>query len=161
MTAISGPAIRWCCTSFPRRSGEVPSAAARILVDRLDEPGVVRHRLLGLFDGPSEVEMDLSLRYPAGRRPAGGFQPRLALRLRRELARLDPTAVVAHGGDPMKYVLPAVVGTRRSLVYCVIGTYGDRRRHSTCGDGGTSWLERTWWSPSATKSAMSAVNFSA
>ena len=96
---------------------------ARVLVDRLDEPGVVRHRLLGLFDGPPEVEIDLALGYPAGSRPAEGFEPRLALRLRRVLARLDPAAVVAHGGDAMKYALPAVIGTGRPLVYCVIGTY--------------------------------------
>jgi glycosyltransferase involved in cell wall biosynthesis len=31
--------------------------------------------------------------------------------------------VVAHGGDPMKYVVPAVIGTGRPLAYCVIGTY--------------------------------------
>ena len=94
-----------------------------LLVDRLDEPGVVRHRLLGLFDGPPEVEIDLALGHPAGSRPAEGFDPRLALRLRKLLARLDPAAVVAHGGDAMKYALPAVIGTGRPLVYCVIGTY--------------------------------------
>jgi glycosyltransferase involved in cell wall biosynthesis len=108
---------------IPSPLGRGAQRAARILVDGLDEPGVVRHRLLGLFDGPSEVEMDVALRHPGGRHPAEGFEPRLALRLRRELARLDPTAVVAHGGDAMKYALPAVIGTRRSLVYCVIGTY--------------------------------------
>ena len=94
-----------------------------LLVDRLDEPGVVRHRLLGLFDGPPEVEIDLGLGQPAGNSPAEGFDPRLALRLRKLLARLDPAAVVAHGGDAMKYALPAVIGTGRPLVYCVIGTY--------------------------------------
>jgi glycosyltransferase involved in cell wall biosynthesis len=31
--------------------------------------------------------------------------------------------VVAHGGDPMKYVVPAVIGARLRLAYCVIGTY--------------------------------------
>ena len=108
---------------IPSPLGRGAQRAARILVDRLDEPGVVRHRLLGLFDGRSEVELDLALRHPAGRHPAEGFQPHLALRLRRELARLDPTAVVAHGGDPMKYLVPAVIGTGRSLIYCVIGTY--------------------------------------
>ncbi len=43
---------------IPSPLGRGAQRAARILVDRLDEPGVVRHRLLGLFDGPPEVELD-------------------------------------------------------------------------------------------------------
>jgi glycosyltransferase involved in cell wall biosynthesis len=108
---------------IPSPLGRGAQRAARILVDRLDEPGRVRHQLLGLFDGPSEVPLDLALGHPGGSHPAEGFQPRLALRLRSALARLDPAVVVAHGGDPMKYVLPAVIGTGRPLAYCVIGTY--------------------------------------
>jgi glycosyltransferase involved in cell wall biosynthesis len=111
---------------IPSPRGRGAQRAARILVDQLDEPGVVRHILLGLFDGPPEVEIDLPLDHPGGSHPAEGFEPRLALRLRRVLARLDPAAVVAHGGDAMKYVLPAVIGTGRPLVYCVIGTYAGR-----------------------------------
>jgi glycosyltransferase involved in cell wall biosynthesis len=72
------------------------------------------------------VELDLALRHPAGNRNAQGFEPRLALRLRRVLAGLDPAAVVAHGGDAMKYALPANIGTGRPLIYCVIGTYAGR-----------------------------------
>jgi glycosyltransferase involved in cell wall biosynthesis len=108
---------------IPSPRGRGAQRAARVLVDRLNEPGVVRHNLLGLFDGPHEVETDLALGHPAGSRPAEGFDPRLALRLRRVLARLQPAAVVAHGGDAMKYALPAVIGTGCPLIYCVIGTY--------------------------------------
>jgi glycosyltransferase involved in cell wall biosynthesis len=108
---------------IPSPLGRGAQRAARTLVDRLDEPGEVRHRLLGLFDGPPEVELDLALGHPGGGHPAEGFQPRLALRLRSALARLAPAVVVAHGGDPMKYVLPAVIATGCPLVYCVIGTY--------------------------------------
>ena len=108
---------------IPSPRGRGAQRAARILVDRLDEPGVVRHRLLGLFDGPPEVEIDVALGYSGGSHPAEGFEPRLAIRLRQVLARLGPAAVVAHGGDAMKYALPAVIGTGRPLVYCVIGTY--------------------------------------
>jgi glycosyltransferase involved in cell wall biosynthesis len=108
---------------IPSPRGRGAQRAARILVDRLDEPGVVRHRLLGLFDGPAEVELDIALGRHAHSRPAQGFEPRLALRLRKVLAGLDPAAVVAHGGDAMKYALPALIGTKRPLVYCVIGTY--------------------------------------
>jgi glycosyltransferase involved in cell wall biosynthesis len=108
---------------IPSPRGRGAQRAARVLVDRLNESGPVRHCLLGLFDGPPEVEIDLALGHPAGSRPAEGFDPRLALRLRRNLARLHPATVVAHGGDAMKYALPAVIGTGCPLAYCVIGTY--------------------------------------
>jgi glycosyltransferase involved in cell wall biosynthesis len=108
---------------IPSPLGRGAQRAARLLVDRLDEPGVIRHRLLGLFEGPPEVAVDLSLGAPGGSRAAEGFQLGVAFRLRRMLARLRPVAVVAHGGDPMKYVLPAVLGTGYPVAYCVIGTY--------------------------------------
>jgi glycosyltransferase involved in cell wall biosynthesis len=108
---------------IPSPRGRGAQRAARILVDQLNGQEAIRHSLLGLFDGPPEVELDLTLGHHAGRRTAEGFEPRLAFRLRRLLARLEPSAVVAHGGDAMKYALPAVVGSRCPLVYNVIGTY--------------------------------------
>jgi glycosyltransferase involved in cell wall biosynthesis len=123
MTAHLGTDSPLVVHVIPSPLGRGAQRAARILVDQLDEPGVVRHRLLGLFDGPPEVELDVALGIPGGSHAAEGFQPRLALRLRSALARLDPAVVVAHGGDPMKYVVPAVIGTGRPLAYCVIGTY--------------------------------------
>jgi glycosyltransferase involved in cell wall biosynthesis len=111
---------------IPSPRGRGAQRAARILVDQLDEPGKVRHKLLGLFDGPPEVELDVALEHPAVNLTAQGFEPRLALRLRRALAALNPVAVVAHGGDAMKYALPGVIGTGRPLVYCVIGTFAGR-----------------------------------
>ena len=111
---------------IPSPRGRGAQRAARLLVDRLDAPGRERHRLLGLFGGPPEVEIDLDLGFAAGSHTAEGFQPRVALRLRQALARLRPTAVVAHGGDAMKYALPGVIGTGRPLAYYVIGTYTGR-----------------------------------
>ena len=108
---------------IPSPRGRGAQRAARLLVDHLDEPGVTRHRLLALFDGPQEVAIDLPLGHQGRGRPAEGFEPLLAIRLRKVLARLRPVAVVAHGGDAMKYAVPAVIGTRCPLVYCVIGTY--------------------------------------
>ena len=108
---------------IPSPRGRGAQRAARLLVDRLDEPGATRHRLLALFDGPPEVAIDVPLNHQGGDRAAEGFEPRLALRLRKVLSRLGPVAVVAHGGDAMKYAVPALVGTRCPLVYCVIGTY--------------------------------------
>jgi glycosyltransferase involved in cell wall biosynthesis len=103
---------------------------ARALADQLDAPGVRHHRVLGLFDGPPEVVVDYSLAFPAGDHPASGFDVRLVPRLRRELKRLDPDVVVAHGSDALKYLVPALVGLPTSLVYYAIGTYAgspDRR----------------------------------
>jgi glycosyltransferase involved in cell wall biosynthesis len=111
---------------IPSALGRGAQRAARILVDRLNEPGVVEHRLLALFDGTPDVDVDMSLGISAGSRPGKGLDPRLALKLRRFLAPLHPAAVVAHGGDAMKYALPAVIGTKSALVYCVIGTYAGR-----------------------------------
>ena len=47
--------------------------------------------------------------------------------LRRSLDRLRPDLVVAHGGDPLKYLVPAQIGRRRPLAYYAIGTYAGPR----------------------------------
>ncbi len=109
---------------IPSPRGRGAQRAARMLVDRLNLDGPPRHQLLALFDSPPEVDTDIALTHvPRRGRPAEGFEPRLALRLRNTLRRIRPAAVVAHGGDAMKYALPAVVGSKTPLVYCVIGTY--------------------------------------
>ena len=53
-----------------------------------------------------------------------GYNVRAVPRLRTALAALDPVCVVAHGGEPLKYLVPAMVGRRRPLAYYAIGTYG-------------------------------------
>lgn len=112
---------------IPSPRGRGAQRAARVLVDRLNEEHGLRHCLLGLFDGPAEVELDVALGHAGGTRPAEGFDPRLALELRRVLAPIHPAVVVAHGGDAMKYALPATLGTGCPVVYCVIGTYAGQK----------------------------------
>ncbi len=97
---------------------------ARALADELDRPGVRAHRVLCLFEGPAEVEPDLTLAVPDGDHPGVGYNWRAVPRLRAALARLDPVCVVAHGGEPLKYLVPAMAGRRRPLAYYAIGTYG-------------------------------------
>ena len=97
---------------------------ARALADELDAPGLRAHRLLCLFDGPSEVDPDLMLGIADGTAPGTGYNVKAIPVLRRALARLDPVCVVAHGGEPLKYLVPAMVGHRRPLAYYAIGTYG-------------------------------------
>ncbi len=103
---------------------------ARALADHLDAPGVRHHRVLSLFAGPDEVVVDRSLDQPGGDAPAVGFDGRVVLRLRRPLADMDPDVVVAHGSEPLKFLVPAMVGRRRPLAYYAIGTYSGSERTS-------------------------------
>jgi glycosyltransferase involved in cell wall biosynthesis len=102
---------------------------ARALADQLDRPGVRVHRVLSLFDGPAEVVADLSLGHRGGSTPGVGYSWPLVRRVRAALDRFDPAVVVAHGSEPLKYLVPAMAGHRRPLVYYAIGTYsgGDRQ----------------------------------
>jgi glycosyltransferase involved in cell wall biosynthesis len=100
---------------------------ARALADRLDVPGRRLHRVLSLFGGPEEVKVDESLGCSSDR-PARGFDPLVLLRLRRRLEHLDPAVVVAHGGDTLKYLVPAMAMRRRPLVYYAIGTFARSQR---------------------------------
>jgi glycosyltransferase involved in cell wall biosynthesis len=111
----------------------VPSTAprgaqreARALADRLDAPGTRRHRVLALVgggEGPEEaVTVDLTTGIDGGTATSVGFDPRLVVALRRTLRRLSPDLVVAHGGEPLKFLVPAMVGRRYPLAYYAIGT---------------------------------------
>lgn len=108
---------------IPTATARGAQREARALATRLDAPGTRRHRLLSLFDGEEQVPVDLALDHPGGERPAQGFDPRLVLRLRAALGRARPTVVVAHGGDPLKYLVPAMLGTRTALAYYATGTF--------------------------------------
>ncbi|HUI03116.1 MAG TPA: glycosyltransferase family 4 protein [Acidimicrobiales bacterium] len=96
---------------------------ARALATVLDVPGARHHRLLSLFAGPSGVPVDVDLAHPARGQAGVGFDVRLARRLRAELRRLDPAVLVAHGGDPLKYLVAATLGARRPLAYYATGTF--------------------------------------
>ncbi len=100
---------------------------ARTLADHLEAPGRRHHRLLSLFDGTSEVTVDATLGHRGGDAPAVGFDPRVALTLRSALRRMDPEVVVAHGSEPLKYLVPAMLARRRPLAYYAIGTYSGSR----------------------------------
>jgi glycosyltransferase involved in cell wall biosynthesis len=112
---------------IPTATARGAQREARALASRLDVPGVRHHRLMSLFAGPDQVPVDLALAHPGGDRPAQGFDPRLVLRLAAALRRTRPTVVVAHGGDPLKYLVPAMVGTRTPLAYYATGTFEHAR----------------------------------
>jgi glycosyltransferase involved in cell wall biosynthesis len=101
---------------------------ARALADQLDRPGIRCHRVLSLFAGSSDVPVDMSLDHPGGTSPGVGIDLRLVMRLRSFLFDLHPAVVVAHGSEPLKYLVPAMVDRRRPLAYYAIGTYSGSRR---------------------------------
>lgn len=79
---------------------------ARSLVDALDSTEV-RHQVLTLFEGaPGVLEPEHRLNVPQDRWRKLGFDPRVSLRLNRAIERLQPDAIVTHGGEPLKYVAP-------------------------------------------------------
>jgi len=99
---------------------------ARALADQLDLPASP-HRLLCLFDGPEEVKVDEWLGCRGGKSPGEGLDPRVAIRLRSRLRAMGPGAVVAHGGDALKYAVWSCGPV--PLVYYAIGTLSGGARH--------------------------------
>ncbi len=119
----SAPAVPVVLHVIPTATARGAQREARALATRLDIPGIRHHRLMSLFVAAREVDVDYALDHRGGDRPAVGFDPRLAWRLRSEIRRLDPTVIVAHGGDPLKYLVPATVLLRVPLVYYATGTF--------------------------------------
>jgi glycosyltransferase involved in cell wall biosynthesis len=114
---------------IPSAVGRGAQREARALADHLDRPDTRRHRVLAMSAGPSEVPVDMSLDHAGAAAPGFGLDMRLVLRLRSLLVDLDPVVVVAHGSEPLKYLVAAMVGRRRSMAYYAIGTYsGSHRR---------------------------------
>ncbi len=127
---MTGPAAGGSVRSVPLVLHVIPTAVARgaqrearALATRLDVPGIRHHRLMSLFIAAREVDVDYALDHRGGDRPAVGFDPRLAWRLRSEIKRLDPTVIVAHGGDPLKYLVPAIALLPVPLAYYATGTF--------------------------------------
>ncbi len=113
---------------IPTRRARGGQREARALADRLDRPGQRSHRVLSIFDGSDEVRADVDLARPGGRRAGVGFQPGAVLALRQRLRLLDPAVVVAHGSEPLKYLVPAMGRRPRPLAYYAIGTYSGSPR---------------------------------
>ncbi|HET9730957.1 MAG TPA: glycosyltransferase family 4 protein [Acidimicrobiia bacterium] len=102
---------------------DVPRGAqtyARQLRDALDDSRM-RHQTVTLFGRRgATVHADVALETPDGALRRLGVDPRAVWRLRRTLRRLRPSAVVAHGGEPLQYAVLAGV-PRDRLVYLKIG----------------------------------------
>jgi glycosyltransferase involved in cell wall biosynthesis/GT2 family glycosyltransferase len=80
------------------------------------------HHILTLFSAPPAVlGADSCLEVPMGALRSLGFDPRVVIRLGRALDALRPDVVVAHGGEPLKYLAWTDLA-EVPLVYFSVGT---------------------------------------
>lgn len=98
---------------------------ARQLRDALTEDPEQRHLLVALFEGPEDSQSaDVRLRTRSGHLRRAGLDPRALHRLKRAIKQLDADVVVAHGGESLKYVVAAGLGSSTvnySTVYYKVG----------------------------------------
>lgn len=86
------------------RGAQVYAQALRTGMDTADD----QHRLATLFRAPqTSLDPDFALDVPSRLMRRAGLDPRAVWRLRHLLRRLQPDVVVAHGGETLKYVVPA------------------------------------------------------
>jgi glycosyltransferase involved in cell wall biosynthesis len=105
------------------RGGQV---IARDLRDLLNK-GRDRHEILTIFGcEPVLLSAEHRLDVPMGWRRSAGFDPLAYRQLRSALRRLDPDVVVAHGGEPLKYL--ALVERTAPLIYFAFGILTDKAR---------------------------------
>lgn len=111
--------------AIPTGLGRGAQVFARALVDQMGglDSG---HRLVSLFDGEDDVEVDDTFALPGGPGSAAGLHPTAVATLATRLGRFEHDVVVAHGGDAFKYL---ALSCRAPLVYCVIGTWPSGARH--------------------------------
>lgn len=105
---------------LPADSARGAQLFARTLRDHLDgQPD--RHRTISLFASPSgQLRPDAALDIHSGRGRRMGLDVRAVAALRRELTDLAADLVVAHGGEALKYTVPACIG-RWPVVYTKTG----------------------------------------
>jgi len=93
---------------------------AKALRDALDSPAVA-HRTLAIFESSARaLDADIKLSVRRSKLARLGLEPRALLALRAALASERPDVIVAHGGQPLKYVVP-LVSKALPLVYYKIG----------------------------------------
>jgi len=122
--AVDGRLVLHVLPNDVARGGQV---IARDACRALDRPGD-RHELLTIFAAePVLLEAEHRLESPSGFWRQRGFDPVAAWRLRRALRALQPDALVAHGGEPLKY-LALTRPPRTPLVYFAFGIVTEAAR---------------------------------
>ncbi|HKY37048.1 MAG TPA: glycosyltransferase family 4 protein [Polyangiaceae bacterium] len=109
---------------------EAPRGAqryAKALRDTLDGPSLA-HRTLTIFESATRV-LDADIKLDVRRTPFShfGFEPLAALSLRKALASERPDVIVAHGSQPLKYLVP-LVARDLPLIYYKIGVVSAKAR---------------------------------
>jgi len=89
------------------------------LRDALAGDPAQRHLVVSLFDSPeAALRPDIRLGTPSGILRRAGLDPRAVMRLRRTMSDEGAAVVIAHGGEPLKYVV-AAAGRTPSVYYKV------------------------------------------
>ncbi|ADU49135.1 glycosyltransferase [Intrasporangium calvum] len=100
------------------------------LRDALADNAEQRHRVVAVFDAPGgALRPDVSLGIKSGMLRRAGLDHRAVLALRRTMRSEGAEVVVAHGGEPLKYVVAAA--GRVPIVYYKVGlSSAELRRRS-------------------------------
>lgn len=89
------------------------------LRDALAGDPAQRHLVVSLFDSPEgALRPDIRLGTPSGILRRAGLDPRAVMRLRRTMGNEGADVLIAHGGEPLKYVV-AAAGRTPSVYYKV------------------------------------------
>ena len=89
------------------------------LRDALAGDPAQRHLVVSLFDSPeAALRPDIRLGTPSGILRRAGLDPRAVMRLRRTMGNEGADVLIAHGGEPLKYVV-AAAGRTPSVYYKV------------------------------------------
>lgn len=104
---------------LPHDQGRGAQVYAGQLRDALRDDPAQAHKIVILFeseDAAARADMKLGVKPGALRR--GGLDPRALVRLRRMIRRGGVSLVVGHGGEALKYVIPAA-GSASTIYYKV------------------------------------------
>lgn len=105
---------------LPQDLGRGAQVYAGRLRDALRNDPDQHHIVVSLFDSPeAALRADVRLGAKPGRLRRAGFDPHAFVRLRLLIRDHRPDVVVAHGGEPLKYVVAAT--TRAAIAYYRIG----------------------------------------
>lgn len=126
---------------------------ARALVDLLDGRGA-RHRTLTIFESRERVlDADVKLELPRAMAARWGFDPRVVAPLRAAVHRTDATVVIAHGGEPLKY-LTLSLPLSPLMVYYKIGLVTPRARRGTRRLFHSALLRRPSWTAGVSEDCL-------
>lgn len=107
LAAVSGTQIR-VLHVLPEDRDRGAQVFAAQLRNELNRDGAQHHQIITLFAGPdAAMGADIRLGMKSGRMRRLGLDPRAVAKLGATLRHENPTIVVAHGGEALKYLVAA------------------------------------------------------